>query len=308
VRHQETWMLRIRALPPRPESRGFTRIWMKILVTGGAGFIGSNLCENLFGLGHTVVSLDNYSTGSVSNHISGVLYVRGDTKDIFQHITDNDFDLIYHLGEYSRVEKSYNDLDTVLEYNLYSINTIIKFAKQCGAKLIYSASSTKFCEQGGALSPYAWTKSVNVDYVKNYANWYGLDFAITYFYNVFGQREISSGEYSTVVAKFLKIKRDGGTKLPVRLPGSQRRNFTHINDTVDGLILVGMKGQGDGYGIGSPESYSVLELAEMIGLEPELLPEVKGNRTGAQVMSEKTIALGWSPKHNLKEYITSCLN
>ena len=281
---------------------------MKILVTGGAGFIGSNLCERLQELGHTVVSLDNYSNGSKANHVSGVQYIRANVNDIMFLGLPTDFNLVYHLGEYSRVEKSYSDLDKVLEYNLYSINTIIKFAKQCGAKLIYSASSTKFSEQGGALSPYAWTKAVNVDYVKNYANWYGLDFAITYFYNVYGPREISSGEYSTVVAKFLKIKRDGGSKLPVRLPGTQRRNFTHINDTVAGLILVGMKGQGDGYGIGSPESFSILELAEMIGLEPELLPEVKGNRLGAQVVSEKTVELGWTPKHNLKEYITSCLN
>ena len=281
---------------------------MKILVTGGAGFVGSNLCERLQELGHTVVSLDNYSTGSKANHVSGVQYIRANVNDIMFLGLPTDFNLVYHLGEYSRVEKSYSELDKVLEYNLYSINTIIKFAKQCGAKLIYSASSTKFSEQGGALSPYAWTKAVNVDYVKNYANWYGLDFAITYFYNVYGPREISSGEYSTVVAKFLKIKRDGGSKLPVRLPGTQRRNFTHINDTVAGLILVGMKGQGDGYGIGSPESFSILELAEMIDLEPELLPEVKGNRLSAQVVSEKTIELGWTPKHNLKEYITSCLN
>ena len=281
---------------------------MKILVTGGAGFIGSNLCERLHQLGHKVVSLDNYSTGSELNHVPGVVYVRGETRNIFEDITARDFELVYHLGEYSRVEKSYSDLDTVLASNLYSINTVIKFAKQCDAKIIYSASSTKFCAEGGSLSPYAWTKAANVDYVKNYAQWYGLDFAITYFYNVYGDREISTGEYSTVVAKFLKIKRDGGSKLPVRLPGTQRRNFTHITDTVNGLILVGMKGQGDGYGIGSPESFSILELAEMIGLQPEFLPETKGNRLGAQVVSEKTRELGWIPQHNLKDYIASCLN
>jgi UDP-glucose 4-epimerase len=281
---------------------------MKILVTGGAGFVGSSLCERLHQLGHMVVSLDNYSTGSEANHIPGVIYVRGDTKNIFQHITRKDFHLIYHLGEYSRVEKSYSDLDLVLDYNLYSINTVVKFAQRCGAKLIYSASSTKFCDEGGALSPYAWTKAANVDYIKNYAQWYGLDFAIAYFYNVYGSREISTGDYSTVVAKFLKIKQDGGNSLPVRAPGTQRRNFTHIADTVNGLVLVGMKGQGDGYGIGAPESYSILELAEMIGLKPELLPEVKGNRQGAQVVSEKTRELGWTPQHNLKDYIASCLN
>lgn len=280
---------------------------MKILVTGGAGFVGSHLCERLTQLGYEVVSLDNYSSGSEKNHVDGVKYIKGDVKEVLNMGLPTDFNIVYHLGEYSRVEQSYKDLETVLDYNLYSINHIIKFAKQCNAKFLYSASSTKFCEQSGALSPYAWTKYVNVDYIKNYAEWYGLDYAITYFYNVYGQREISDGKYSTVVAKFLKIKKDGGISLPVTSPGTQRRNFTHVDDIVDALVLVGIKGQGDGYGIGSPESFSILELAEMIGLQPEMTPEVKGNRSDAAVVSQKTIALGWTAKNNLKEYIKSCL-
>jgi UDP-glucose 4-epimerase len=178
---------------------------MNILVTGGAGFVGSHLCERLVELGHAVTSIDNYSSGSINNHIEGVSYIHADVKHIFYIDIPTNFDIIYHLGEYSRVEQSYDDLDIVLDYNLYSINAIVKFAKACNAKLVYSASSTKFCEESGSLSPYAWTKSINVDYVKNYAKWYGLNYAITYFYNVYGKREISDGKYSTVVAKFLKI-------------------------------------------------------------------------------------------------------
>jgi len=280
---------------------------MNILVTGGAGFVGSHLCERLVELGHAVTSIDNYSSGGTNNHIEGVSYIHADVKHIFYIDIPTKFDIIYHLGEYSRVEQSYDDLDTVLDYNLYSINAIIKFAKACNAKLIYSASSTKFCEESGSLSPYAWTKSINVDYVKNYAKWYGLNYAITYFYNVYGKREISDGKYSTVVAKFLKIKKEGGTTLPVTSPGTQRRNFTHIDDIVNGLILVGLKGEGDHYGIGSPESFTILQLAEMIGLTPTMMPEVKGNRTTADVLSQKTIELGWNAKHNLKDYIKSQL-
>lgn len=279
----------------------------KILVTGGAGFVGSHLCERLQGQGHTVVSLDNYSTGFKDNHVEGVEYVEGDTKNILKCGLPNDFQLIYHLGEYSRVEQSYQDLDMVLDYNLYSLNPVLSFASQCKAKLVYSGSSTKFSQESSSLSPYAWTKAVNVDFVKNYAKWYGLDYAITYFYNVYGKREISDGKYSTVVAKFLKIKSDGGTTLPVTLPGTQRRNFTHVDDIVDALILIGMHCKGDGYGIGSPESFSILELAEMIGLTPDMKPEVKGNRTDAPVLSDKTIELGWKAQRNLKEYINTCL-
>lgn len=280
---------------------------MKILVTGGAGFVGSHLCERLIQLNNIVVSIDNYSSGSIANHIEGVSYIKEDVKNIFDIGLLTDFDIVYHLGEYSRVEQSYDDLETVLDYNLYSINAIIKFAKLCNAKFLYSASSTKFCEESGSLSPYAWTKSVNVDYVKNYAKWYGLDYAITYFYNVYGKREISNGKYSTVVAKFLNIKKEGGTTLPVTSPGTQRRNFTHVDDIVDGLILVALKGEGDHYGIGSPESFNILELAEMIGLEPTMMPEVKGNRATADVFSQKTIELGWSAKNNLKDYIKASL-
>ena len=280
---------------------------MKILVTGGAGFVGSHLCERLIQLNNIVVSIDNYSSGSIANHIEGFSYIKEDVKNIFDIGLPTDFDIVYHLGEYSRVEQSYDDLETVLDYNLYSINAIIKFAKLCNAKFLYSASSTKFCEESGSLSPYAWTKSVNVDYVKNYAKWYGLDYAITYFYNVYGKREISNGKYSTVVAKFLNIKKEGGTTLPVTSPGTQRRNFTHVDDIVDGLILVALKGEGDHYGIGSPESFNILELAEMIGLEPTMMPEVKGNRATADVFSQKTIELGWSAKNNLKDYIKASL-
>lgn len=276
-----------------------------VLVIGGAGFVGSNLCERLLSLGCEVTSYDNYSTGSVNNHVSGVSYIIGDAKNVSNLRLK--FDTIFHLGEYSRVEQSYDDLDTVLDYNVYSINSVVKFAKKNNAKLVYSGSSTKFSAEGGSLSPYAWSKVVNVDFVKNYSKWYGLDYAITYFYNVYGKNEISNGKYSTVVAKFLEIKKNGGDSLPVTSPGTQSRNFTHVEDIVDGLILVGEKGSGDGYGIGSPESFSVLELAEMIGLPADMVPEKKGNRLSASVESEKTMALGWTAKRNLKEYINTCL-
>ncbi len=280
---------------------------MKILVTGGAGFVGSSLCERLQQSGHSVSSVDNYFTGSMYNHVDDVTYYDCDTKNILTLGLENDFELVYHLGEYSRVEQSYDDLNTVLDYNLYSIAPVVEFAKKCNAKLIYSGSSTKFSAAGGSLSPYAWTKAVNVDYVKNYSEWYGLDYAITYFYNVYGNREICDGKYSTVVAKFLKMKREGATTLPVTSPGTQQRNFTHVDDIVDALILIGEHGKGDGYGIGSDDAYSIVELAEMIGLTVDMRAAVKGNRLSAPVKSEKTIALGWNTKRNLKEYIKSCL-
>ena len=275
----------------------------KILVTGGAGFVGSNLCERLQKLGHEVVSIDNYSTGSINNQVNGVVYYVMHTIDIDgleEHFTP---DMIYHLGEYSRVEKSFDDFDKVWDYNVLGTIEVIKFAKKVGAKLIYAGSSTKFGSDGGAnSSPYAFTKSTNTQLVQNFSEWYGLDYAITYFYNVYGKNEIAEGEYATLIARFNKMRKEGKS-LTVVTPGTQQRNFTHVDDIVDGLILVGESGKGDGYGIGSPEAFTVLEVAEMFRSEIEMLPPRKGNRMSAQVLTEKTRELGWEPKRHLKDYI-----
>lgn len=276
-----------------------------ILVTGGAGFVGSNLCERLI-KSNTVVSVDNYFTGSIDNHIDGVIYHNMSTSEI--NTLDFSPDIIFHLGEYSRVEQSFDDLDLVWQYNMVGTIEVLKFAKKHNAKLIYAGSSTKFGSDGGAnSSPYAFTKSTNTQLVQNFAEWFGLDYAITYFYNVYGKREIATGSYSTLIAKFNEMRKQG-KPLTVVSPGTQQRNFTHIDDIVDGLILVGKNGQGDGFGIGSPETFTVNEVATMFGGTIQMLPERKGNRMSAQVLTEKTKALGWEPKRHLKDYIEGLIH
>lgn len=275
-----------------------------ILVTGGAGFVGSNLCERLV-KSNKVVCVDNYFTGSVRNHIDNVIYCHMSTSEI--EALDFKPDVIYHLGEYSRVEQSFDDLDLVWQYNMVGTIEVLKYAKKHNAKLVYAGSSTKFGSDGGAnSSPYAFTKSTNTQLVQNFAEWYGLDYAITYFYNVYGKREIATGSYSTLIAKFNEMRKQG-KPLTVVSPGTQQRNFTHVDDIVDGLILVGANGQGDGFGIGSPETFTVNEVATMFGGEIQMLPERKGNRMSAQVLTEKTRALGWEPKRHLKDYIEELL-
>jgi UDP-glucose 4-epimerase len=277
----------------------------KILVTGGAGFVGSNLCTRLVQLGHKVVSVDNYFTGSVNNHVDGVTYYGENNELNTMNISILDFvpEYIYHLGEYSRVEQSFDDFDKVWEYNVQGTIEVIKFAKKHNAKLIYAGSSTKFGSDGGAnSSPYAFTKSTNTQLVQNFAEWYGLDYAITYFYNVYGKNEIADGPYSTLIAKFNTMRKQGKA-LTVVSPGTQERNFTHVDDIVDGLILVGFNGQGDGYGIGSPETFTVLDVAQMFKSEIEFLPARKGNRMSAEVITEKTRELGWVPRHHLRDFI-----
>ena len=280
-----------------------------ILVTGGAGFIGSHLCEKLSqNIENEVYSLDNYSTGSTNNHVKNVEYIVGSTVDIDSLISFNP-EFIYHLGEYSRVEQSFEDIEEVWRSNKDGIFSVLEFTRKTGAKLIYAGSSTKFGDGGlgRSQSPYAWTKASNTELVTNYGNWFNISFAISYFYNVYGEREISTGKYATLIALFLYQSKNN-KKLTVVSPGTQRRNFTHVYDIISGLILIGENGYGDDFGIGCKESYTILEVAEMFGGNIVMIPERKGNRMIADVVIEKTVKLGWSSQESLKEYIKKSLD
>lgn len=281
----------------------------KILVTGGAGFIGSNLCEKLAeNPNFAVYSIDNYSTGSKNNHVKNVTYIEGETENI-DALIDFVPDYLYHLGEYSRVEQSFEDIEKVWKYNKSGIFSILQFCRKTGAKLIYAGSSTKFGDGGlgRKQSPYAWAKASNTELVVNYGVWFNLPYAIVYFYNVYGNREISTGKYATLIGLF-KEKTLNGEALTVVSPGTQKRNFTHISDIVQGLIIVGENGYGDDFGIGNTQSYTILEIAKLFGGSIKMLPERKGNRMTAEVITSKTEALGWKATQSIKDYILNCLN
>ncbi|KAB7892664.1 NAD-dependent epimerase/dehydratase family protein [Poseidonibacter ostreae] len=276
----------------------------KILVTGGAGFVGSHLCERLSqNSNYEVYSLDNYFTGSKDNHVPNVTYIKGNTSDISELIIFNP-DMVYHLGEYSRVEQSFDDIEKVWEYNKNGIFAVLEFVRKSGCKILYAGSSTKFGDGGlgRSASPYAWTKASNTELVENYGAWFNIPYAITYFYNVYGSREIQTGKYATLIALF-KEKMKNDETLTIVSPGTQKRNFTHIDDIIDGLVLVGENGYGDEFGIGSEEAFSILEVAQMYDGKIEMLPERRGNRMTAEVISDKTKALGWEPKRKLADYI-----
>ena len=279
----------------------------KIVVTGGAGFIGSHLCERLAkDSNNEVYSIDNYFTGSKNNHVESVTYINGSSADIETLITFTPH-MVYHLGEYSRVEQSFDDIEKVLEFNKKGTFAVLEFVRKHKCKLLYAGSSTKYGDGGdnADASPYAWSKSSNTHLVKNYAKWYGIEYVITYFYNVYGPREIQTGKYATLIALF-KEKMKNAEDLTVVSPGDQQRNFTHVYDTVDALMLIGENGQGDEYGIGNPQAFTILDVAKLYGGNIVMLPERKGNRLVAPVVSDKTRALGWEPKINLSDYIQEC--
>lgn len=275
----------------------------KILVTGGAGFIGTNLIKKLVESSNEVYSLDNYFMGSKTNHVAGANYIEGDINQIDKLINFQP-DFVFHLGEYSRVEQSFNDMPLVFNTNIKGLYEVLKFCVTNKSKLIYAGSSTKFAtgKIKGRSSPYSWSKAANTEFIKNYANWYNLDYAITYFYNAYGPFERTSGKYATLIGIFTK-QMQCGKKLTVVKPGTQVRNFTHVDDIVAGLVTVAEKGKGDGFGIGNKKKYSVLEVAKMFGGKIHYLPERLGNREAATLKDQLTKDLGWRPQIQLEEYI-----
>ncbi len=281
-----------------------------ILVTGGAGFIGSNLIEQLVkDKKNRVISLDNYFTGKKENHILGAEYREGHTKDIEKYVPETP-DIIYHLGEYSRVEKSFDDIELVWDLNKVGTFAVLEFCRKRNVKIVYAGSSTKFGDGGLGRdqSPYAWTKASNTELVRNYRLWFNLPYAITYFYNVYGPREISTGSYATVIGIFKELYKHR-KPLTVVSPGTQARNFTHVDDIVSGLVLVGNDGEGDNFGIGSEIKYSILDVARMFDTKIVIISERKGNRMYSDIDTEKIKSLGWKSKNDIvahiKEFISS---
>ncbi len=275
-----------------------------VVVTGGAGFVGGRLCADLVANGANVISVDNYFAGSRDAHIEGVDYREAHTKDIADAVPETP-DILYHLGEYSRVEISLRQPEIVWDLNVHGTFQVLEFWRAKRPKLVYAGSSTKFADGGLGRdqSPYAFTKATNSELVRNYGEWYELEFAITYFYNVFGPGE-RAGAYGTVVEIF-RQKQARGEELTVTSPGTQRRIFTHVDDIVSGLTMIGERGEGDEFGLGSDESFSILEIAGMFGGPVQMGPEVPGNRMSARLDVTKSRALGWRASRSVREYIAS---
>lgn len=283
-----------------------------ILVTGGAGFVGSHLCERLVADGHHVISLDNYFTGSVENHVAGVDYRTGHTKDIASLVTETP-DLIFHLGEYSRIAPSLNEPAVVWDLNIGGTHGVLEYWREKKCKLVYAGSSTKFVAavedgqvEGRHRAPYNFAKAANSELVYNYGRWYDLEYSIAYFYNVYGPRERAgqfNGGYGTIVETFRQcaITKTPGT---INGDGTQTRAFTHVLDTVEALVLIGEKGGREEYAISATEVYSLNELADMFGIEKTYAPATLSTRSSGADDTSNLEALGWHQQHQLVQYIS----
>ena len=282
----------------------------KILITGGAGFVGSNLIN--FFLNNTkykILSLDNYSSGKKKNHIknSRIKYLSGDTKNIEKFIRNpNSIHSIFHFGEFARIYQSFIHMEECLNSNSIGTNAVFKFCLKNKIKLIYSATSASLGNKGNDkdLSPYAFTKSKNLELLENLKKWFGFKYEVVYFYNVYGPKQISSGKMSTVIGIFENAFKNK-KPLPVVRPGTQSRRFTHIDDTVKICFLAWKKNLCRHYSISHKKSYSILDVAKLFKTRIKFLKKRRGERYASALtnMNLSNKVYKYFGKISLKSYI-----
>jgi UDP-glucose 4-epimerase len=275
-----------------------------ILVTGGAGHVGSHVIELLLAdPRNRVISLDNYFNGTPANHMAGAEYREGHTKDIERLVPERP-DIVYHLGEYARIAPSFDDIKQVYDMNVVGTFAVAEYCRlQKVKKLVYAASSTKFAIEGDGRhqNPYSFTKAANVDLINDYGRWYNLPYAICYFYNAFGPRERGDGKYATVIAKF-EQQYLRGEPLTVVRPGTQKRAFTHVEDLARGIIMTGKKGHGDRYALGQTKTYSIIEIAKAFGGQIKYVAGYPGREKARNPIKARR-ELGWRPTVDVMDYI-----
>ena len=284
-----------------------------IVVTGGAGFIGSNLIDLLIKkTRYKIYSIDNYSSGKKKNHVSNkrIKYIKNNTKNISKILNTKKKNIkaIFHFGEFARIYQSFSKMNECIDSNSVGSHEVFNFCFVNKIKLIYSATSASIGNDGKDknLSPYAFTKSKNLELLENYKRWFGMKFEIIYFYNVYGPKQIKTGNMATVIGIFenqFKNKK----YLTVVKPGNQTRRFTHVNDTINACYFAFKKNRNRHYSISHKKSYSILEVARMVSDKVTFLPKRAGERYASALtnmnLSNKVYKL--YGKIELKNYINS---
>ena len=255
-----------------------------IVVTGGAGFVGSNLINFLVKkTKFKIISIDNYSSGNKKNHVKNirVKYIRSHTKNISKLLNKykENIDSLFHFGELARIYQSFLKMDECISSNTIGSHEVFSFCKKNNVKLIYSATSASIGNQGkdSNLSPYAFTKTKNLEMLENLKRWYGFKFEIIYFYNVYGPMQIAKGSMATVIGIF-EDQYKNNKPLTVVKPGTQSRRFTHINDTIEACYFAWKKSRCRHYSISNKKSYTIMEVAKLFNSKIKLLPFRRGER------------------------------
>jgi UDP-glucose 4-epimerase len=255
-----------------------------IVVTGGCGFVGTNLIEFLLKkTSFKIISLDDYSSGTKKNHITNkrIKYINGNTSDINKILSkySNLIHTIFHFGEFSRIFQSFIQMNKCIQSNSIGTNAVFNFCLKYKIKLIYSATSATLGNKGEDknLSPYAFTKAKNLEFLENLKKWFNFKYEVIFFYNVYGPRQIKKGNMATVIGIFEDcfIKKKS---IPVVKPGTQTRRFTHIQDTIEICYRAWKENKCCYYSISNKKSYSILEIAKLFKLKIKYLPFRKGER------------------------------
>ena len=282
---------------------------LKIMVTGGAGFIGSNLIKELVKQGHEVHSLDNYDSGKKENEVYPCNYITGDIEVLDWYNTPK-FDLCFHLAALSRIQPSYDQPQETFRVNTKGTLSVLEWAKRNDVRVVYSGSSS--VHHNPTQSPYALFKSMGEDLCRLYRTAYNLDIEIVRFYNVYGKNEIIDGDWAAVIGIWRRQIRDG-EKITIVGDGEQRRDFTNVSDIVDGLMKISEQTEHkkDAWELGTGVNYSMLEVFDMFKerfphIEKVHLPQQLGNYNRTLREDDDALALlHWHPKDTLRNYILS---
>ena len=292
---------------------GISKMKNLIIVTGGAGFVGSNLIKSLLKkTNKKIISLDNYSSGNKKNHIKNtrVKYIKTETVDISKHLKNvkKQIHSIFHFGEFARIYQSFKKFDECFNSNSLGSNAVFKFCLNNNIKLIYSATSASLGNKGNDknLSPYAFTKSKNLELLENLRKWFNFKFEVIYFYNVYGPGQIKVGDMATVVGIF-EDQYKKNKPLTIVKPGTQTRRFTHIDDTINTCIEAWRKNKCLQYSISHKKSYSIQDLAKMFKTKITYLKPRSGERYASALtkISNNRKIINKYGKIDLKDYVTS---
>ena len=287
-----------------------------IVVTGGAGFVGSNLICNLLKFKkYKIISIDNYSSGTKKNHIMDkrIKYLKCNTNEIEKKLKKfrKKISVVFHFGEFARIYQSFKKYNECFKSNSIGSKAVFTFCLDNKIKLVYSATSASLGNDGNDknLSPYAFTKAKNLELLENLKNWFKLKYEVVYFYNVYGPRQICSGDMATVIGIF-ENKYKLGEPLPVVRPGTQTRRFTHIDDTIKVCVDAWKINKNIHYSISSKKSYSIYQVARMFGNKIKYLPKRPGERF-ASALTELNLSNKVHKRFgnkDLSDYINNFIN
>ena len=277
---------------------------MQIIITGGAGFIGTNLCKKLVELGHKVTSIDNYSTGKTENHIKGVRYENCDIKHVhdYKWVYNKHPDIIFHLAAIARIQPSFKQPKTYFTTNANGTLEIADYCANNNVPLIYAGSSSH--HSGKFKNPYTFSKDIGEEIIKLYQEHYNLKSSIVRFYNVYGPYQLTEGGYTTLIGRWLN-NIENGKDCVIYGDGTKRRDFTHVDDIVEALIKIIQKNAwGFSFELGRGNNHSVNDVADMFGISPTYEDNKPGEAKNTLCNSKEAIeVLGWNPQKDLIHYI-----